>query len=522
MKTSTLFALIASFIVKTGFSQDGSLDTGFSLDGRDVVDFNAQDDFGYPAITQPDNKIIVAGETYSGSSYDFAVLRYTESGVPDSTFSGDGKLIIDWSGSDDFANSLAIQPDGKILVAGSAGVGIDNQFALIRLLPDGTADSSFSNDGMLTTQVGSAGAPLATLVQPDGKIILAGYSFNSDIDFTLIRYLPNGDPDSTFGVNGIAVTPVGTGDDTGVSAVLQPDGRIIMTGYLSNGSDLDIVVARYNNDGTLDTSFNSIGYTITDVSSANNYGRGVGVMPDGKIIVGGYTEVNFSNDFILLRYDQNGLPDTSFNSDGQVITDVSNGDDVAISMTIQPDNKIVLAGYANTGANSDFAVVRYNPDGSLDSTFDADGKVTTDFNNTSDIGTLITQGDNRLTLGGYTLNPTGADFATVSYLCEACKVQGNIATATSEILPENIAVALYPNPVSDQATFNYSIERDVVSLKLYDLHGRMVESFMNNEPKEKGSHAAALEFVQLPAGMYFLVLSGESTFQVIKMVKEDN
>jgi uncharacterized delta-60 repeat protein len=520
MKTSTLFAIIACCIVKSGFSQDGSLDNGFSFDGRDVVDFNAQDDFAYPAITQPDNKIIVAGETYSGSSYDFAILRYTQSGVPDSAFSSDGKLIIDWSGSDDFANSLAIQPDGKILVAGSAGVGIDNQFALIRLLQDGTADSTFSNDGMVTTGVGSVGAPLATLVQPDGKIILAGYSFNSDIDFTLIRYLPNGDPDSTFGLNGIAVAPIGTGDDTGVSAVLQPDGKIIMTGYLSNGSDLDIVVARYNDDGTLDTSFNSTGYTITDVSNANNYGRGVALMPDGKIIVGGYTEVNFSTDFILLQYDQNGLPDTSFNSDGQVITDVSNGDDVAISMTIQPDNKIVLAGYANTGANSDFAVVRYNSDGSLDSTFDADGKVTTDFNNTSDIGTLITQGDSRLTLGGYTLNPTGADFATVSYLCEACKAAGNIATTTSEILPANNAVSLFPNPVTDKANFIYSTDDDIVSLKLYDVNGRRVQSFMNNERKEKGSHTAALEFQQLPAGMYFLVLSGKSTFHVIKMVKE--
>lgn len=520
MKISTLLIAIIFCFINSAFGQEGSLDPTFSFDGVDTADFNGQNDFVYPALTQPDNKIIVAGYTFSSTSYDFAILRYNQDGSPDTTFSGDGKSTIDWSGGDDFVNSLALQPDGKILIGGSATVGGNTEIALIRLTPDGIPDSTFSNDGMFTIQVGSFGAPFAILIQPDGKIILAGFSFNAGNDFTLIRCLSNGDLDNTFGSNGIVVTSIISGDDIGTSAVLQPDGKIVMTGYLFNGADVDIALARYNNDGTLDTSFNGIGYTITDLSNTDNYGYAVRLLPDEKIVVGGYT-YSTSSDFLLLQYNSNGSIDSSFNTDGKVITDISNSDDFAISMTVQPDNRIVLGGYTDTGTDIDFAVARYNPDGSLDSTFDADGKVTTDLDNTENFGTIITQGDNRLTLVGYTLGPSGHDFETVSYTCDACEAAGNLATVILESTNDNTSVVLYPNPVNDKAIFKYTTDHDLVSLELYDAAGRMVRSFINNEMKDQGPHVEELNLSQFPEGIYFLVFTSEGVFKAIELARQD-
>ena len=241
----------------------------------------------------------------------------------------------------------------------------------------GDLDTSFDSDGKVTTEVGSTDDfARSVAIQSDGKIVAAGFSSNgSDWDFALVRYNTDGSLDTSFDSDGKVTTAIGSGDDHAVSVAIQSDGKIVAAGY-SNGSNWDFALVRYNTDGSLDTNFDSDGKVTTAIGGGADYAVSVAIQSDGKIVAAGYS--NGSNfDFALVRYNTDGSLDTSFDSDGKVTTDFGSGSDYGSSVTIQSDGKIVAAGGSSNGSNRDFALVRYNTDGSLDTSFDSDGKVTT-------------------------------------------------------------------------------------------------------------------------------------------------
>ena len=270
------------------------------------------------------------------------------------------------------------------------GAVIIPDFALVRYNSDGTLDTTFSGDGKLTTAVGS-GEDVANSVAIDGNgnIVVAGYSYNgSNKDFAVVRYNSAGALDTTFSGDGILTTAVGSGDDVANSVAIDGNGNIVAAGYsynLENNNDYALV--RYTSDGTLDATFDTDGIVTTAVGSLLFAAsvNSVAIQDDGKIVAAGGTRANGNDYFVLARYNANGLPDTSFGSRGFVITKVGVACTVdcyyenkgASSVSIQSNGKIVVAGSIYNGSNNDFALARYTTNGLLDTTFSGDGIVTT-------------------------------------------------------------------------------------------------------------------------------------------------
>jgi len=332
---------------------------------------------------------------------------YAADGDLDPTFSGDGKQTSDAGGASD----VAVQPDGKIVAVGAG---------IIRYNPDGSLDTSFAGDGKQTTDFGTS----AVALQADGKIVVAGSLFLSlfpaDADFALARYNTDGSPDTTFSGDGKLTTDLG-GLDAAAEVALQADGKIVAgggSGTPNDSSEAEFALARYNPDGTLDTSLSGDGKQTTDFGAGLDYGNGVALQADGKIVVGGVAIPEGSDgDFALVRYDADGSLDTTFSGDGKQTTDFGSGDS-ARDVVLQADGKIVAVGDSST-PSFDFALARYTASGSLDSSFSSDGKQTTDLGNQDFIFEAAVQPDGKIVAVGGTEHFVGqqlfSDFALARY-----------------------------------------------------------------------------------------------------------
>ncbi|MCP3998509.1 MAG: hypothetical protein GY722_26090, partial [bacterium] len=257
--------------------------------------------------------------------------------------------------------------------------------------------------GILTTAVGSGDdVARSVVVQPDGKILVAGYSDNgSDDDLVILRYDTDGTLDTGFGVNGIITTAVGAGEDQGFSLTLQADGRILLGGSSHNGLDNDFALVMYNSDGSLDTSFSGDGIGTVSFGLGDDIGRAVTIQSDGKILVAGYADNGTNTDFAIVRLNTDGTLDTSFNGDGMLNTDFAVSDDKVFSIALQADDKILVAGNRGFGgSNVDFAVARYNADGTLDTSFSGDGMVTHHTIGNDHAYAILVQPDGKILVGG--------------------------------------------------------------------------------------------------------------------------
>ncbi len=345
------------------YNPNGSLDTSFNGNGRVLAPIGNSDDAATAMVIQPDGKIVAAGYSYNGANNDFAVARFNSDGQLDITFNGTGIVITPVRFGDDLAFSIALQPDGKFVVAGQSYNGFDHDFAIVRYNGNGTLDTSFNNTGKVITAFGSAAdVANAVAIQSDGKIVAAGFSLiGTSNNFALARYNPDGSLDTTFNGTGKVTTPVGTVNDTAASVAIQADGKIVAAGQSRSAANFDMALVRYNADGTLDTAFNGTGKVVTPIGAGHDIIYSIALQSDSKIVAAGVSldGSNFA-DFALVRYNTNGSPDSSFNGTGKVITAIGSGDDSAHSVAIQADNKIIVAGQSRTASNNDFALVRYN------------------------------------------------------------------------------------------------------------------------------------------------------------------
>jgi uncharacterized delta-60 repeat protein len=322
----------------------GDLDPSFGGDGKLTTDFSG---FGYPDVAsavaiQADGKIVAAGDALGG----FGLARYNPDGSLDTSFAGDGtRWTAFGSGESSAASAVAIQADGKVVAVGAWDRGAGNyDFALARYNPDGSLDTSFSGDGKRTQGFGGSDRAHGVVLQADGKIVVAGIG---DGDFALARYNPNGSLDTSFAGDGTLTTPFF--DDTSLAhaVAIQADGRIVAAGARVTSSDFDFALARYNPDGSLDTSFDGDG-------KSNSFSAGasaVAIQADGRIVAAG-TAVG---DFVLARYNPYGGLDPSFSDDGRLTTDFG-ANDLGAGLAIQADGRIVVAGTAD----GDFALARYH------------------------------------------------------------------------------------------------------------------------------------------------------------------
>ncbi|HYK44163.1 MAG TPA: hypothetical protein VEV83_03285, partial [Parafilimonas sp.] len=420
MKKSTSFFPICMLLSTIAFSQAGTLDSTFGVDGKVITHFGSYRYGGGSAMAlQPDGKIVVAGTSSDSKNGDFAVARYNPDGELDSSFGVDGKLMTDLNDSRDEASSVNVLDDGKILVTGST-LG-KSYFAMVRYTSNGTIDSGFGTDGKVISDLTTRAHNV--LILPDGKILLDAVVYLEwpNSAFFMTRYNPNGTPDSSFGVNGFGDT-IYFNDAFASSAIaLQNDGKIIVAGSagVTEGDGSYFEALRLNADGTIDKAFGSNGRVITFHIWDWARAFAVIVQPDGKIIQAG-DRLNVKDDFVfaLVRYKSNGELDSSFGIDGTMFTDFGQGRDARIqSVAIQSDGKIVAAGQSGNGTFEahDFALARYTKDGQADSSFGRKARTTTDFANGGDYGDIAyavsVQADGKIVAAGSAHN----DFALARY-----------------------------------------------------------------------------------------------------------
>ncbi len=334
------------------YTVSGTLDTAFGVQGivTTAMGTNARAAASAIAI-QPDGKLVAAGSSSEGMYNSFLVLaRYTTTGVLDPEFGVDG-IVTTPVGMTGGASAVALQPDGKIVVAGSGQMGA--YMIVARYTITGSLDTGFGTTGMVTLSPGNFTSASSVVIQPDHKIIVAGVSGGQ---ITIVRLDPSGLLDTTFDSDGIAQTSVPGSSYAGASGVaLQADGKIVVA-----GSANDILAARYNVTGTLDSAFGSGGIVTTSIGLAGDFGSSIAVQPDGRIVVGGVSNDGVRNNFALVRYSSSGILDPQWGVGGVVTSSVGMSFSTGSSVVLQPDGKIVLAGSSSDdGVKTDFAVARY-------------------------------------------------------------------------------------------------------------------------------------------------------------------
>lgn len=362
----------------------------------------------------------------------------TAPGYLDPTFGQQGKIL----GPSGAANAVAIQPDGRILVAGSA----NGDFLVERLRPDGAPDPTFGQAGIVQTDFGGSEAANALVLQSDGKIVAGGASTDSGGDFLLARYLTDGKLDSGFGTAGKARADYGN-DDTLAALALDPTGRIVAAGQTGPPmSPYDsFAIARFRPDGKLDTSFSADGMR-TDGISSTNIAAAVAVQPDGKIVVAGWAislGSGKAGGYVLARYTLDGSPDTSFAGNGLIWS--IGGYSGLTSLLVQPDGKLVAAG-TMVGYS---LVVRYLPTGQPDSSFGTDGVARLDAAVVASFVAVARQRDGKLIALGRTAVSEQSDFALVRYRPNGSldPTFGSAGVASTDFggQDEGRALALQPN-----------------------------------------------------------------------------
>jgi uncharacterized delta-60 repeat protein len=378
-------AVCAALAVATGTAvgAPGDFDPSFDGDGKKTIDQGGE---ANAVALQADGKIVVVGSGPPSASADITVTRLNADGSLDASFGGSGTAAVDFGGLD-IGRAVALQPDGKIVVAGDTSSLVDSNVAILRLHPDGALDRDFHGDGKRTIDQGGGDTASGVLVQPDGKIVVAGTG-NGHI--AVSRFLPNGSYDLTFDGGGTALVGL-SGFDFGFAVALQADGRIVVTGTSVGGAT---VVARLDQNGVLDTTFDFDGVqTITHPSSSS--GTAVALQADGKIVVAG--PGGSDEDFAIARLNPNGGADASFAGSGAKLIDAG-GEDYATGLSIQPNGKIVIVGSGNDG---DMAVVRLQSDGSPDLAFGGTGSVFLDFGGFENCNGVALQPDGRLVVVGF-------------------------------------------------------------------------------------------------------------------------
>jgi uncharacterized delta-60 repeat protein len=424
--------LMAVALVAGATAADGDLDASFGSGGTVTTDFSGEQDVANALVSQKNGKLVAAG--YSGVA--FAVTRYNTDGSLDRGFGTGGKVLTHFSGNSfDFAYGVAIQSDGKIVVAGQSNVSGSSDFAVARYSIHGDLDKSFGSGGKVVTDFtghASYEGAFAILIQSNGKIVLGGVSnATGSADFALARYNTDGSLDTSFGSGGKVTTDFGGCDscDVATALAIQQDGKIVAAG-VSGANDDYFAISRYNSNGSLDTSFGNGGKVLTPF---NGFASGVAIQQDGKIVAAGYSGGpnvcnggDYGSDFALARYNTDGSLDTSFGCGGKMTTDFAgNGSvDQARAVAVQKDAKIVAAGFSGfsgpPGTGYDFALARYDPNGSLDANFGHGGKATTDFGS-SDFGeALVVQSDGQIVVAGEGDNEgsRGGNFALARYLAQ--------------------------------------------------------------------------------------------------------
>lgn len=441
------------------YNAEGALDPGFGTGG--VVSTGLGGDAYAAAVAlQPDGKIVVSGSVPGPGGSDVGLVRYYANGALDSSFGNGGVVVTDF-GEYDYPAAVALQADGKIVVAGTSSGAVGHVFALARYNSDGSPDQTLDGDGKVTTTVGEFDSAIDLAIQGDGRLVVAGFTFNRETraDFVLLRFHVDGALDNSFDGDGKLVTDFFSDWDYPGSLAIQPDGKLVVAGRAGNpgSNSTDFALVRYNAGGDPDNSFGAEGKVLTDFLGADG-ANFVALQNDGKLVVAGATGYpdTYTSDFALLRYNPDGSPDNSFGGDGKEAGYYPVAVSANFALAVQSDGKVVVGGRANPEQShrADFGLARYGVDGTPDAGFGTGGTVVTDFlGNRDQLTSVAIQADGKIVAAGYTINDPvmgRLDFALARYhtdgtLDPSFDSDGKVTTGFPEFIGHAASVAIQPD-----------------------------------------------------------------------------
>lgn len=511
------------------FAQYGSLDSTFGKKGLVRTWHEPWYVEGDDMLLQPDGKILVTGGLVDSVNH-LAVWRYLANGDLDISFGNQGIATMPNQPDNSSGVAIALQPDGKIVVAGVNSSANRNDLAVMRLLPSGKTDISFGNNGLVVLDIKN-GIEVAydIKVQPDGGIVVTGISteITKSLRLLVARFRPNGTLDTSFGDQGIILPDYGPDNAWGVDITVLKEGKILVTGtYIKNESffvhDEYILLMRFLPDGSPDLSFGEQGRVLIDFDEEDARVFSMVVQPDEKILIAGPYYSNIVR-FRVLRFHSDGRMDTDFGEDGVTLIGFDNYHSLPGEIALQADGKIVISGMVDFGPTDptislDFALVRLSSDGKLDPTFGQGGKVSTNFGSgSSDFGlSLAIQPDHKIVVVGYSHQNLE------HYSVSLARYNSNYDPPPVDTSVLQEFIRLYPNPTQGPATLEFWLGQEAtVSLDVYDVQGRLLQNLWQPEVRAAGTFAEPLVLNDfIAAGAYFLVLTRDGRRNYVPLVKQ--
>lgn len=462
-------------------NKEASLDPSFGNGGVAITPGG----LGYSAKIQSDGKIVIAG---TDTSQNFTALRYNMDGTLDETFGNSGIVTTQVGNGNSQVYAAAIQSDGKIILTGNYETSTNNistnntGIAIVRYNTNGTLDNTFGNSGIILNDLSTSDDIANSIViQPgDQKILIGGSTGNTTL---IVRFNPNGTIDYTFGNNGVVTTQVGY-QSMSSSMVLDNNGKIVLGGGSFNSTSDDILLIRYNINGDLDYTFGNNGIVLDETGAGSAWERSIVISGDGKIIVGTTTSISQPSGFQVVRYNNDGSRDLNFGSNGIVETTPSGIFNIARTIGIQQDNKILIGGTSalDSLGNAGFSLMRLEYDGAIDNSFGNDGSVISPLGLFSEGQDLVIQQDNKILMTGYSIS----GFTTIRYIVPSLlSIEGTFDSG----LPDKLVLEQnYPNPFNPSTTIRYSIPNPgKVSIRIFDIAGQIVKE-INLEHFEAGNY----------------------------------
>jgi uncharacterized delta-60 repeat protein len=371
---------VNSEFITARFTTSGTLDASFGNSGITITNAGSENDALTAVAIQSDNKIIAGGESYRNGISQFALIRYNTNGTADPSYGNNGLVITNFGNSCNI-NALVLQPGNKVVAVGNYNDGTNGDFAIARYLINGSLDTSFNGSGEVTSNFGNSDNAISVALQTNGKILVGGYYTNQQYNshFEIARYNANGSIDSSFNGTGVAGTNFGSTEEIFASLAVQSNGKIIAGGYIytTNGFD-DLALARFNVSGGIDSSFGLYGQVLDSIGNGNyNFLNCLTLESNGQILSGGYTQTSNSILFTLSRFNTNGSLDNSFGTSGNVQGFYPGNAIYYDGMMVQSDEKIVVNGYTSNGVTYPYFLTRLNQNGSTDLTYGNKGMAVT-------------------------------------------------------------------------------------------------------------------------------------------------
>jgi uncharacterized delta-60 repeat protein len=392
--------IIILFQISNLYSAAGTLDTTFGelSTGIVIADIGRTNNLISAAIDERDNIYTVG--TVTVTSTVSGICSFTSNGIFNNEFNASGYAQLIADNAQTAMQSIAMQSDGKAVIGGQGLYNGISKYILARYTLNGSLDIEFGKGlGYVVTDIAGGSSINAIIIQPsDGKILAGGLAGQGTPSFTLARYNSDGTLDTSFGNKGFSQAFPGY-----VSTIqalgLQKDGKILAAGYTWNLETDVFALARFNEDGTLDETFGTKGI-VTQQIGTRSQARSILIQPDNYIVLGGWTthdSIHYS--FALTRFDSNGNLDKNFNESGIVITNIDYSSGIQ-ALALQRDNKIIAGGYNFGLKSTNFALARYLTDGTLDSSFGSQGITCTQIGSTAQINSLMIQSDDKIVAAG--------------------------------------------------------------------------------------------------------------------------